>query len=109
LGEIDLSRIKTTAPPARVVRRQTLESVIPMAKKKESFEEALQKLEKIVARMEEADVPLDEALQGFEEGVRLARFCSKKLDEAEQKVAMLVRDESGTLQPAPFSEEGDGD
>ena len=80
-----------------------------MAKKKESFEEALQKLEKIVARMEEADVPLEEALKGFEEGVRLARFCSKKLDEAEQKVAMLVRDESGALQPAPLSEEGDGD
>ncbi len=80
-----------------------------MAKKKENFEEALHKLEKIVARMEEADVPLEEALQGFEEGVRLARFCSKKLDEAEQKVVMLVRDESGALQPTPFSEEGDGD
>jgi len=87
----------------------TLEQVIPMAKKKESFEEALQKLEKIVARMEEGDVPLEEALRGFEEGVRLARFCSKKLDEAEQKVAMLVRSESGALEPAPFSEEGDGD
>jgi exodeoxyribonuclease VII small subunit len=80
-----------------------------MAKKKESFEDALQKLEKIVARMEETDVSLEEALQGFEEGVRLARFCSKKLDEAEQKVAMLVRDESGALQPTPFIEAGDGE
>jgi exodeoxyribonuclease VII small subunit len=80
-----------------------------MAKKKESFEDALRKLEKIVARMEEADIPLEEALQNFEEGVRLARFCSKKLDEAEQKVAMLVRDETGALQPTPFVEEGDAD
>jgi exodeoxyribonuclease VII small subunit len=80
-----------------------------MAKKKESFEDALRKLEKIVARMEEADIPLEEALQSFEEGVRLARFCSKKLDEAEQKVAMLVRDETGALQPTPFVEEGDAD
>jgi exodeoxyribonuclease VII small subunit len=80
-----------------------------MAKKKESFEEALKKLEKIVARMEEADIPLEEALQNFEEGVRLARFCSKKLDEAEQKVAMLVRDETGALQAAPFVEEEDAD
>jgi exodeoxyribonuclease VII small subunit len=62
-----------------------------------------------VARMEEADIPLEEALRNFEEGVRLARFCSKKLDEAEQKVAMLVRDETGALQPTPFVEEGDGD
>jgi len=80
-----------------------------MAKKKESFEEALKKLEKIVARMEEADFPLEEALQNFEEGVGLARFCSKKLDEAEQKVAMLGRDETGALQPTPFIEEGDAD
>ena len=80
-----------------------------MAKKKESFEEALKRLEKIVARMEEADIPLEEALQNFEEGVRLARFCSKKLDEAEQKVARLDRDETGALQPAPFIEEGDAD
>jgi exodeoxyribonuclease VII small subunit len=78
-----------------------------MAKKKESFEEALRKLEKIVVRMEEADIPLEEALQNFEEGVRLARFCSNKLDEAEQKVAMLVRDETGALQPTPFVEEED--
>jgi len=78
-----------------------------MAKKKESFEEALKKLEKIVARMEEADIPLEEALKNFEEGVRLARFCSKKLDEAEQKLAMLVRDETGTLQATTFVEEED--
>ena len=78
-----------------------------MARKKEKFEEALQKLETIVARMEEGDLPLEEALKAFEEGVRLAKFCTTKLEEAERKVEKLIRDQSGTLQSTPFSEEDD--
>jgi len=78
-----------------------------VARKKEKFEEALQKLETIVARMEEGDLPLEEALKAFEEGVRLAKFCTTKLDEAERKVEKLIRDQSGTLQSTPFSEEDD--
>ena len=78
-----------------------------MARKKEKFETALQKLETIVARMEEGDLPLEEALKVFEEGVILAKFCTTKLDEAERKVEKLIRDQSGTLQSTPFSEEDD--
>ena len=78
-----------------------------MARKKEKFEEALQKLGTIVARMEEGDLPLEEALKAFEEGVRLAKFCTTKLDEAERKVEKLIRNQSGTLQSTPFSEEDD--
>jgi exodeoxyribonuclease VII small subunit len=78
-----------------------------VAKKKEKFEEALQKLEAIVAKMEEGDLPLEEALKAFEEGVRLAKFCTSKLDEAERKVEKLIRDQSGKVQTAPFSEEED--
>ena len=78
-----------------------------MAKKKEKFEEALQKLEAIVAKMEEGELPLEEALKAFEEGVRLAKFCTGKLDEAERKVEKLIRDEGGRIQTTPFSEEGD--
>lgn len=78
-----------------------------MAKKKEKFEQALQKLEAIVAKMEEGDLPLEEALKAFEEGVRLAKFCTSKLDEAERKVEKLVRDQSGKVQTSPFSEEED--
>ena len=78
-----------------------------MAKKKEKFEQALQKLEAIVAKMEEGDLPLEEALKAFEEGVRLAKFCTNKLDEAERKVEKLVRDQSGKVQTSPFSEEED--
>ena len=69
-----------------------------MAKKKEKFEEALQKLEAIVTKMEEGDLPLEEALKAFEEGVRLAKFCTSKLDEAERKVEKLIRDQSGKVQ-----------
>lgn len=78
-----------------------------MARKKEKFEEALQKLEAIVAQMEEGDLPLEETLKAFEEGVRLARFCASKLDEAERKVEKLMRDQAGKLQTTPFSEEED--
>ena len=78
-----------------------------MARKKEKFEEALQKLEAIVAKMEEGDLSLEEALKEFEEGVRLAKFCTGKLDEAERKVEKLIRDKAGKIQTTPFSEEGD--
>lgn len=78
-----------------------------MARKKEKFEEALQKLEAIVAQMEEGDLPLEETLKAFEKGVRLARFCASKLDEAERKVEKLMRDQAGKLQTTSFSEEED--
>jgi exodeoxyribonuclease VII small subunit len=78
-----------------------------VARKKEKFEEALQKLEAIVAKMEEGDLPLEEALKAFEEGVKLAKFCTGKLDEAERKVEKLIRDQAGRIQTTPFAEEED--
>jgi exodeoxyribonuclease VII small subunit len=75
-----------------------------VARKKEKFEEALQKLEAIVTQMEEGDLPLEETLKAFEEGVKLARFCANKLDEAERKVERLMRDQAGKLQTTSFSE-----
>ncbi|UCG13598.1 MAG: exodeoxyribonuclease VII small subunit [Deltaproteobacteria bacterium] len=78
-----------------------------MTKKKEKFEEALQKLEAIVAQMEEGDLPLEETLKAFEEGVRLVKFCTGKLDEAERKVEKLIRDQAGKLQTTPFTEADD--
>ena len=78
-----------------------------MARKKEKFEEALQKLEAIVAQMEAGDLALEDALKAFEEGVRLANFCTTKLDEAERKVEKLMRDQAGKLQPTAFSEQDD--
>ena len=78
-----------------------------MARKKEKFEEALQKLEAIVAQMEGGDLDLEDALKAFEEGVRLANFCTSKLDEAERKVEKLMRDQAGKLQSTAFSEQDD--
>ena len=69
---------------------------------KEKFEEALNKLEKIVSELEEGDLPLEESLKLFEEGIRLSRFCNQKLDEAEKKVEILSRGKDGILKARPF-------
>ena len=54
------------------------------------FEAAMDELEKLVARMEQGDLPLEETLQQFERGIELTRQCQQALDEAEQKVEVLV-------------------
>ncbi len=69
---------------------------------KEKFEDALNKLEKIVSKLEEGDIPLEESLKRFEEGIRLSRFCNQKLDEAEKKVEILLKGKNGILKPHPF-------
>ncbi|NUM79252.1 exodeoxyribonuclease VII small subunit [bacterium] len=74
-----------------------------MAKKnsaKESsatFETSLQKLESIVEALESGDVALDETLLKFEEGMKLVEFCHAKLDEAEKKLKILIKDKNGNL------------
>ena len=55
-----------------------------------TFEDALTRLEKIVRSLEEGNVPLDSSLSLFEEGTRLVRFCSEKIDAAEQRVKILT-------------------
>jgi exodeoxyribonuclease VII small subunit len=69
---------------------------------KERFEEALNKLEKIVSKLEKGDIPLEESLKLFEEGIRLSRFCNQKLDEAEKRVEILLKDRDGTMKVQPF-------
>ncbi len=73
----------------------------------QKFEEAFQKLEGIVKKLEEGNLSLEESLKAFEEGVRLSRFCSKKLDEAEKKVEILLKDSNGRLVAKPFSLEAE--
>jgi exodeoxyribonuclease VII small subunit len=60
-------------------------------KKTEPFEDALKKLEKIVEKLERGSLPLEEAMEAFAEGVRLVKHCNQKLDEAENRVQMLVK------------------
>jgi exodeoxyribonuclease VII small subunit len=74
-----------------------------MAMPKERFEDALNKLEKIVSKLEEGDIPLEESLKLFVEGIRLSRFCNQKLDEAEKKVEILLKDKDGLLKSQPFA------
>ncbi len=71
---------------------------------KEKFEDALEKLEDIVKRMETGGIPLDEAMKSFEEGIKLIRFCSAKLEETERRVEMLLGKED-SLQLKRFQEE----
>lgn len=68
------------------------------------FEEALARLEEIVRRMEEGELPLAEALALYEEGVALSRRCQVLLDEAELRVSRLV-EEGEELRESPFEEE----
>ena len=62
---------------------------------KQSFEVALKKLEEVVEKLESGEVSLDQSLKLFEQGVTLVRQCSKRLDEVESKVQVLVSDERG--------------
>ena len=69
------------------------------------FEDALKQLEDTVHKIEEGNLSLDETLKAFEEGVKLARFCQAKLNEAQKKVDILMKDEKGNLRARPFQEE----
>jgi len=74
---------------------------------KERFEDALSKLEKIVSKLEEGDIPLEESLKLFEEGIKLSRFCNQKLDEAEKRVEILLKDKEGIVKAEPFVSSAD--
>jgi exodeoxyribonuclease VII small subunit len=71
-----------------------------------SFEDALKELENIVTRMEDGDLPLEDALRLFEQGVRLSRQCHEKLEEAQRKVEILLKEEEKTV-PKPFEPVGE--
>ena len=74
---------------------------------KEKFEDALEKLEEIVKKMEAGDITLDESLKSFEEGIRLIRFCSAKLEETERRVEMLLGKEDSLKVKNFQGEDGD--
>ncbi|MGA2023637.1 MAG: exodeoxyribonuclease VII small subunit [Steroidobacteraceae bacterium] len=64
-----------------------------------AFEQTLEQLEALVARLESGDLPLEEALASFEQGVRLTRECQNALSAAQQKVQLLrQRDESAVIE-----------
>lgn len=72
-------------------------------KKTANFEKSLESLELLVEEMEGGDLSLDEALKSFEKGIKLTQECQQALDEAEQKVAILLGDDPAA-QPIPFDQ-----
>ena len=74
-------------------------------KKKLDFEQSMARLEEIVGLLERGDAPLDEAMALFEEGAKLMRECTKRLDQAEQKVTLLTAGPDGQPEEQPFGEE----
>ena len=71
-------------------------------KKTMKFEEAMLSLEDIVRKLEGGGLSLDESLSAFEEAVKLVKFCTEKLDEAEQKVRILTESADGSITDLPF-------
>jgi exodeoxyribonuclease VII small subunit len=67
------------------------------------FEDALARLEQIVDTLEAGNLPLEDSLKAFEEGVGLARRCARYLDEAEKRIELLTKDEAGLLRVEPFA------
>ncbi|MCH8040706.1 MAG: exodeoxyribonuclease VII small subunit [Nitrospirales bacterium] len=59
------------------------------------FEDALARLETIVAELEKGDLPLDDSLKIFEEGIKLSKTCLKMLDDTERKVEIMVQEKDG--------------
>jgi exodeoxyribonuclease VII small subunit len=74
-----------------------------------TFEDAIRRLEKIVGEMEAAELPLEDVLKKYEEGTRLVRFCSLKLEEAEKKIELLTKKADGSVELKPFEDEDAGE
>lgn len=77
------------------------------------FEKAMDRLEHIVEELEKGELDIDKSLEIFEEGIKMSRVCSKKLNEAEQKIEKLTKNQKGELVaelfPAGADDNGDED
>ncbi|MBP2657968.1 MAG: Exodeoxyribonuclease 7 small subunit [Firmicutes bacterium] len=83
------------------------------AKKKEdqheiSFEQALEKLEAIVKQLEKGELPLNESLEHFAEGINLSKNCLQKLNFAEQQIDKILSEEKGKIIERPLQLQEDG-
>ncbi len=87
----------TIALPLIPIFRYPLISM-PPKKTSQSFESALERIEQIAAQMEAGDLPLDELVRIYEEGLRLVRFCSERLEDAEKRLMVITRDATGQPQ-----------
>jgi exodeoxyribonuclease VII small subunit len=73
--------------------------------KSDSFEKNLERLDAVVQQLEDADLPLEKALQLYEEGMKLSEVCQKQLEEAEGRVEILMKRAGGKMTAEPFEPE----
>ncbi|AUZ39323.1 MULTISPECIES: exodeoxyribonuclease VII small subunit [Bacillus] len=73
-----------------------------------TFEEAMKGLESIVSKLEEGDVPLEQAINYFQEGMALSKMCHEKLQKVEKQMDFILK-EDGELAPFSVQEEDKGD
>ena len=73
------------------------------------FEQALERLEKLIESLEEGELGLDDSLKVFEEGMELTAHCEEKLTEAENKVEILLKGKDGLKKAKPFKKENTND
>ena len=71
---------------------------------KQTFESAMKQLEQIAQELEAGELSLEMAMKKFEEGIQLSRFCTKKLDETERRIAILLQDADGLVHEVPFED-----
>lgn len=81
--------------------RKKVENDTPM-----QFEEAMKRMEEVVRRLEEGDIPLEEALELYQEGVSLSRICAQKLESIETKISQIL-EEDGQVKQKSFHLEGE--
>jgi exodeoxyribonuclease VII small subunit len=74
---------------------------------KQTFEKAMETLESIVHELESGDLTLEKAMQRFEEGIKLSKFCAGKLDATEKKITLLTGNADGTFSETPFMDDTD--
>ena len=75
--------------------------------KKPDFEQSLARLEEVVRKLESANLPLDQAMKLFEEGMQLSRDCQGQLEQAEARVEILLKKAGGEMTTAPFDPESE--
>jgi exodeoxyribonuclease VII small subunit len=75
--------------------------------KPESFEKNIERLDAIVRQLDDADLPLEKALQIYEEGMKLSEVCQKQLQEAEGRIQVLMKRAGGKIAAEPFEQEED--
>lgn len=80
------------------MKKEKTTSETPTFKEPKTFETALGRLEEISARLESGETGLEESLLIYQEGMQLSNWCQKKLDEAQKKLKILVRNKSGELE-----------